>query len=458
MAVAGQVSTKWTAWHWRVALGGLLVMIGGSVTLSGASFFHPYVINDLFQAGQAAFLLYYTITLLSIVVSMMVLGKPMLSILGPKKMMYVGIGVVALALVGFSMSTANVITFYLAGALLGAGYGISFQLVPVIWVNNWFVAQKGTALGIVMGGTGVGGMFWAVAVPAVSASMGWRTAYLMAAAIVVVFPTIGTMFFVKNTPAEVGLTALGADPALARGEVVSPSDVPGYTYAEALRSPWVWLIMAAILLLGITHAGAQILAIYIQGTHAIYSDPTLPLRAQPPSETAFFSSLMMTWTLGLLIFKPLLGVLNDKLGILGAMLLTVGMQGLAFYYFAMWNDPGFTAIAALMFSSMFFMAAGMSNGTVQPPLLVAGAVGNRAFGQIWSFFGGAYLVGMAIGTPLWGMLKDATGSYAPGLQFAWIPLVAAALLSFWAMKMGRKDHLARFETRMATRIDNTAGL
>ena len=263
MAVAGQVSTKWTAWHWRVALGSLLVMIGGSVTLSGASFFHPYVINDLFQAGQAAFLLYYTITLLSIVVSMMVLGKPMLSILGPKKMMYVGIGVVALALVGFSMSTANVITFYLAGALLGAGYGISFQLVPVIWVNNWFVAQKGTALGIVMGGTGVGGMFWAVAVPAVSASMGWRTAYLMAAAIVVVFPTIGTMFFVKNTPAEVGLTALGADPALARGAVVSPSDVPGYTYAEALRSPWVWLIMAAILLLGITHAGAQILAIYI---------------------------------------------------------------------------------------------------------------------------------------------------------------------------------------------------
>ncbi|MDO5697178.1 MAG: MFS transporter [Dermatophilus congolensis] len=445
--MTGQVSTKWTAWHWRVAIGGLLVMIGGSVTLSGASFFHPYVINDLFEGKQAAFLLYYTITLLSIVVSMMVLGKPMLAKLGPKKMMYVGIAIVALALVGFSMSTANPFTFYLAGALLGLGYGISFQLVPVIWVNNWFVAQKGTALGVVMGGTGIGGMFWAVAIPAVSASMGWRTAYLMAAIIVVVFPAIGTMFFVKNTPAEVGLTALGADPNLARSAAADPDEIPGYTYAEALRSPWVWLILVGILMLGITHGGAQILAIYMQSTEAIYTDPTLPLRSQPASETAFFSSLMMTWTLGLLIFKPLLGVLNDKLGILGAMLLTLIMQSIAFYYFSMWSGDGFNAVAAIMFGSMFFMAAGMSNGTVQPPLLVAGGVGNRAFGQIWSFFGGGYLIGMAIGTPLWGMLKDATGSYAPGFKVAWIGLLGFALLSYWAMKMGQKDYMNKFEAR-----------
>ncbi len=445
--VAGQVSTKWTAWHWRVAIGGLLVMIGGSITLSGASFFHPYVINDLFQGAQASFLLYYTITLIAIVASMMVLGKPMLAKLGPKKMMYVGIAIVAVALVGFSMSTANVITFYLSGALLGIGYGISFQLIPVIWVNNWFVAQKGTALGVVMGGTGVGGMFWAVAIPAVSASMGWRTAYLMAAAIVVVFPTIGTMFFIKNTPGEVGLTALGADPELARHAAADPDEIPGYTYAEALRSPWVWLVLVAILVLGITHAGAQVLAIYMQSTHAIYSDPTLPLRSQPPSETAFFSSLMLTWTLGLLIFKPLLGVLNDKLGVLGAMLLTLGMQSVALYYIGMWGDAGFNAVALIMFSSMIFMAAGMSNGTVQPPLLVAGGVGNRAFGQIWSFFGGGYLIGMAIGTPLWGMLKDVTGSYAPGFKLAWIGLIGFAVLSFWAMKMGQKDYMRRFEAR-----------
>lgn len=100
VAVTGQVSTKWTAWHWRVAIGGMLVMVGGSITLSGASFFHPYVIADLFQTSQAGFLLYYTITLLSIVLSMMFLGKPALARLGPKKMMYVGIAVVALALVG----------------------------------------------------------------------------------------------------------------------------------------------------------------------------------------------------------------------------------------------------------------------------------------------------------------------------------------------------------------------
>ena len=41
-------------WHWRIMLGGCLVMMGGSIVLSGLSFIHPYVIQELFPqlAGQ----------------------------------------------------------------------------------------------------------------------------------------------------------------------------------------------------------------------------------------------------------------------------------------------------------------------------------------------------------------------------------------------------------------------
>ncbi len=52
-------------WHWRIMLGGCLVMMGGSIVLSGLSFIHPYVIQELFPQRNGAFLWYYTFTLLS---------------------------------------------------------------------------------------------------------------------------------------------------------------------------------------------------------------------------------------------------------------------------------------------------------------------------------------------------------------------------------------------------------
>lgn len=45
--------------HWTVALGGFFVMIGGSVPLSGLSFFHPYVIAELFPQRQSTYLWYF---------------------------------------------------------------------------------------------------------------------------------------------------------------------------------------------------------------------------------------------------------------------------------------------------------------------------------------------------------------------------------------------------------------
>ncbi len=395
--------------HWTVALGGFFVMIGGSVPLSGLSFFHPYVIAELFPQRQSTYLWYYTLMLVGIVLSMMFIGRALLTRWGPKPLMYVGSVIAAAGRVLFSFA-GSVLAFYAAGVVLGIGCGLSFQLVPIIWVNNWFTQRKGTALGVVMGGTGLGGAMWSFLIPMISASAGWRTAYLVTAAVVLVVPPLATLLLIVDKPADVGLLPLGATGAEARAAAAEdPSRLPGFTYAQAVRSPWVWLVFAAVVALGVVHGAAQILAVYLQG-HTVYADPTIPLRSQPAEQTAFFSALMTTWTIGLIVFKPLLGWLNDKIGMLLAMLLTLGAQSLTFLWLPhmVYGSP-----VALMFVAMVFMAAGMSNGTVQPPLLVAGAVGPRDFGRIWSLLGTGYLLGMAFGAPLWGLIRDVTAPTCP---------------------------------------------
>lgn len=157
--------------HWIVASGTLICMIAGSVPLSGLSFFHPYIFLRMGpgseqNVAQGSILLYFTLLMLSIVAAMLFIGGPLLPKLGTKWLMIIGCSIVAAALVIFWQAT-NPMLLYVAGIVMGLGYGISYQLVPIVWVNNWFVARKGLVVGLVTGGTGIGGILWSFVVPSI---------------------------------------------------------------------------------------------------------------------------------------------------------------------------------------------------------------------------------------------------------------------------------------------------
>ena len=127
--------------------------------LSGVSFFHPYWFQVLRGTPQATVLLYFTLMMFSIVGAMILIGGALLPKVGPKPLMITGSVIVAVALTIFANAQSPAM-LYVAGVVLGLGYGISYQLVPIVWVNNWFVARKGLVVALVTGGTGIGGMLW----------------------------------------------------------------------------------------------------------------------------------------------------------------------------------------------------------------------------------------------------------------------------------------------------------
>ena len=425
--------------HWSVAGGAMLCMIAASVPLSGVSFFHPYWFQVLRGTPQATVLLYFTLMMFSIVGSMILIGGALLPKVGPKPLMITGSVIVAVALTIFANAQSPAM-LYVAGVVLGLGYGISYQLVPIVWVNNWFVARKGLVVGLVTGGTGIGGMIWSFMVPTLGGQPGpdntsFRVGYYVMAVVVVGLTIPATLFLAVDKPSDVGLRPFGAPTVEeAVAAAAPPATLPGFTFHQAMRSPWLWLIFGVSMLLGIVHAAAQIMAPYL--TNRV----TAPVDAGGLGQTlGYYSVLMMLWTLGLIILKPTLGVLNDKLGVLWAMLITLGMQA-AFFVFL----PSFGAFGTVVpLIAMFFMSAGMSNGTVQPPLITAQAMGPREFGKIWSVTGTAYTLGMAVGAPIWGLFYDAaTRSYSRGFYLAPVALAVIVAGAVIGMNGGRRQQLA----------------
>lgn len=436
---------------WTVVLGATLCMVAASVPLSGLSFFHPYLFSVMGANGatQAEILLYITLEMLTIVASMLFIGGPLLPRIGATKLMLAGSVIVAAALLIFAQATTPAM-LYAGGVLLGLGYGASYQLVPIVWVNNWFTAKRGLVVGIVTGGTGIGGVLWSFAVPAISGlpapdNYDYRVAYYLLAAVVVGLTIPAALFLARpEKPEYIGLLPYGAE---GRDEDDEPSahekarPEPGFTVHRALRTPWMWLVFLTGVLIGVLHGSAQILPQFL--TDRVVSPPPGGL-GQPLS---YYSTLMLLWTLGLIFFKPALGFLNDKIGVIAAMAIALGMQ--AVFLFFLPQLPSFGTVFPLFF--MLLMSAGMSTGTVQPPLLTSEATGRKNYSAIWTIIGTSYTLGMAVGSPIWGMFFDpVTGSYP--VAFALSPVLAAVIvvLAWIAVRGGKRTYMSDYEQELAT--------
>ena len=89
---------------------------------------------------------------------------------------------------------------------------MSIALVPPALINTWFVARRGLVLGIVLAGTGVGGLIWASIGPSLAqSSLGWRGVTWIMAASMAVCTIVPALFLIRNTPADVGLVPYGAE-------------------------------------------------------------------------------------------------------------------------------------------------------------------------------------------------------------------------------------------------------
>lgn len=314
-------------------------------------------------------------------------------------------------------------SFYVVGCLIGLGFfGCSYAVVPVI-VADWFVEKNGFVMGLTAACGGIVAMILSFVFPTFIISNGWEAGYMLLGCVVFVLTTPVGIFLLRSKPADIGLEPYGAiertDEAagheISSSENATAEEAEGMTYREALRTPKLWVTVFAFLLLAITVIVTQHLAAYFVsiGFDAVTA--------------GIFMSVISA---GIIFTNMGAGVLADKIGLMRAFALC------SLLYLVSFVALPSTGIVAVICIALVLMSIGNANTTLFAPMITQGIFGMRDYASIWGLVSMASVLGQAIGAPLWGLVFDLCGSYAPGMYISAV-LVAVACVALLSISRSK---------------------
>ena len=270
-----------------------------------------------------------------------------------------------------------------------AGLGMSTAYVPCSSTAvRWFTTRRGTAVGLVMAGAGVGVLVCPRLIALLIDRAGWRTAYLVLGA-GLALALAGLSRLLVREPAARGLRPYGGAP---REEGAAEPGSPGWPVRRAIRHRSF-----------VTLAGVYLTAwipVFLPTVHLV------PLAQDLGLAPAVGALALSALGAGSLAGRLVMGAVSDLIGRRAALAVSLALQALSF--------------------------VGLALPTGAPSLLLAAAVYGFAYGAVTSlmpaivadFFGPAHagsLVGLifgiagptaALGPLLGGLVFDLTRSYA----------------------------------------------
>jgi sugar phosphate permease len=307
--------------------------------------------------------------------------------------------------------------------LLGlSGFGCGFiypTAVKAIMV--WFPArERATAVGVNQAAVNVSGMLGAGVMPALAIALSWRAGFVFAAALAFAVGAVALVLYRDPRPGEPP-----AAPAGGQGELVAMYEVeqglPAVTGDEetdraALRPGFIAVIrsrdillmgLAALFLCMVEFAALSQLVLFLSVSWAY-------------TVTAAAGLLAATQAAGA-VGKPLSGLVSDRL--LGrrrkpALLALAGLAGLACAILAL-ARPGQDW---LLWTALLLLGVGAVGWGGLFGTLAGETAGHAAAGAAAGVTGAIDNIGIFAGPPLFGLIVDRTGSYAP----AWWAMTAAA--------------------------------
>lgn len=265
-------------------------------------------------------------------------------------------------------------------------------------IARWFTERRGLALGVAMSGTAIGGVIWPAASQALLTQFGWRQAYAISGAAVLLLAVPLLLVWLKEPPSSIHATTADKTEAAATG----------LTRGEALRSSLLWLLLAAFF---VVYASIQACMLHLV--------PLLKDRGMTPANAALAASLLgVAGMIGRLGTGYLLDLLPaERVPTLAFSIVAAGI----FLLFA-----GATGGAAYLAALLIGLGYGAESATI--PYLVSRYFGLRSFGEIYSYLFITVPLGGALGPVLMGAVFDRTHSYQAALLGCGIATLGAALL------------------------------
>lgn len=250
-----------------------------------------------------------------------------------------------------------------------------------------------------MAGSGIGGVIWSNVFPTLIASFGWRFGYRV----------LGSCWAALALLAMVILGKRELTGAIGH----AASSVGGASKQEALRSPRFFLAVLVMCAITIASCISQQLPAILGGMGHDSGQVSLMISVM----TAFVA-----------VGSVAEGVVCSRWGIRKTMVVVLALYAVGF---------GLLAMGSAVYVALVFLALGSSSLGTLMPVVVRQIFGGRDYAAIWSVVISCSSVASFLATPVWGMIYDMFGTYAPALIAMPLLLtgaVAALLAAFRGIK------------------------
>lgn len=392
----GIARTKGAVWAWLVVIGciGFYSIPTGIIGNTSGIFVAP--VMDQFGWTQTDTTMYRTIQPLVAAVCAPIAGK-LMEKHNPRWILATVSAAFGLASLASAYAT-ELWQWNLYGVVFGVTSAFFMYLAAPVLIDAWFKKGAGLAISIT---AAVLSILAAVASPVgqeLINQFGWQTARAALSVVTTVLSVALTVAFVRKSPSVMGLVPFGADekarPAAARvdgADAATPEAEEGATVAQAIKSPGLYLLILVACIF-------VMCAAFFQQIPAFCSHGALGASAG-----AMAVSIIMV---GGVVFKLLLGALNDKIGVkfTGVIAASCGAVGILLAYIAGSN-------IALFYAGMVIFGGGYAGLTVIAPMLARAAFGSLNYSQIYSWVSTGIFIATAVSFLVYGMIYDTTGSF-----------------------------------------------
>ncbi len=315
---------------------------------------------------------------------------------GPKLVVLAGALCLAAALTMLAHVTAPW-QLYLAFLLMSVAWIVMGLPAITIIISLWFHERRGLALSLALNGASCGGIVVSPLIVALTASLGFTQAMLVAAAIVALLIVPSALAWISRP-----------DDHVTARQPAPPTVQASFTRRMALRDKRFWTICGAFSLV----LAAQI-AFIVHQIAMLY-----------PMTGRTIASFAVILTTGMAVVGRLtLGALYiDRIEPRLTSAVSFTSQAWALLFMAMTTDP----FALLACCALFGFSVG--NVITLPPLILQREFAPASFGMLIGLLTSVIAMISALGPGLIGLVRDLTGDYTAGLLLSVAFNAVAAVL------------------------------
>ncbi len=400
---------------WKVFIACVLMKLGtGGALLAAVSNFVAPIVEEL-GCDVSELTMYTSITAISMAVLYTTAAKWL-----THKRIGIVMGLASLGeVIGLALMATyhSVYMFYISGFIVGASQAFTgFVAIPIV-VNMWFKKKNGTVLGAIFAIGTVATMFYTMLSAHLITAFGWRSAYLIMAAMAAII-TLPAVFLLIKSPAEVGCSPYGADDVqMVESKAVVQEN--GLTKREAFHLPLLYVAWFACVLYS-----------YGSGV-AGYATPFATMELG--QSISFGAGVGVACSIGGAFSSVIVGRINDKYGVKCGMLWGAVTTGIGYLMmFLSYRNP------MLVYPAVIIVGLGSSMYGVQCPLLAQKIVGSRDYSDIWAWM---MMVNSLVGGGLYssiGLFYDKLGTYRGAFIMATVLYIVAGLLGSLAINLSAK--------------------